>query len=264
MQRDAHRRSLHCDDETVTYTESHSLGTTLTTQQHASRHDMQWYTDVHCRLTVLQLLFGMTCVLTWNNLTPRKWCCWRWCCWWSDDDDDVHEWLTMLFMPHGSNKKHISLSIWCYRPDNIERVCYFIVQIRRLCTIDWLMQHWTSWWDDGLMFVDDEWWHFTAVQLSLEVARSYGCQDPTVARIPDEPPHATGFIKAWLSRMRSQTGQHLDKMTNLCLLIYKMADFSFHSQEMYLQHCIEASLTVFIHYGSQKICLGVCLQNSIH
>ena len=72
MQRDAHRHSLHCDDETVTYTESHSLGTTLTTQQHASRHDMQWYTDVHCQLTVLQLLFGMTCVLTWNNLTPRK------------------------------------------------------------------------------------------------------------------------------------------------------------------------------------------------
>ena len=35
----------------------------------------------------------------------------------------------------------------------------------------------------------------------------------------------TGFIKAWLSRMRSQTGQHLDKMINLCLLIYKMADF---------------------------------------
>ena len=31
-----------------------------------------------------------------------------------------------------------------------------------------------------------------------------------------------------------------------------------------LQHCIEASLTVFIDYGSQKICLGVCLQNSIH
>ena len=26
----------------------------------------------------------------------------------------------------------------------------------------------------------------------------------------------------------------------------------FLSQEMYLQHCIEASLTVFIHYGSQK------------
>ena len=43
---------------------------------------------------------------------------------------------------------------------------------------------------------------------------------------------ATGFIKAWLSRMRSQTGQHLDKMINLCLLIYKMADFSFLSRNV--------------------------------
>ena len=72
MQRDAHRHSLHRDDETVTYTKTYGLGTTLTTQQHASRHDMQRYTDVNCRLTVLQLLFGMTCVLTWNNLTRRK------------------------------------------------------------------------------------------------------------------------------------------------------------------------------------------------
>ena len=72
MQRDAHRHSLHRDDKTVMYTETHGIGTTLTTQQHASRHDMQRYMDVNCRLTVLQLLFGMTCVLTWNNLTPRK------------------------------------------------------------------------------------------------------------------------------------------------------------------------------------------------
>ena len=166
-------------------------------------------------------------------------------------------------MPHGSNKKHISLSIWCYRPDNIERVCYFIVQIRRLCTIDWLMQHWTSWWDDGLMFVDDEWWHFTAVQLSLEVARSYGCQDPTVASIPDEPPHATGFIKAWLSIMRSQTGQHLDKMINLCLLIYKMADFWFLSRNV-LTTLYWSIINSFHSLWLTKICLGVCLQNSIH
>ena len=61
MQRDAHRHSVHRDDEAVTYTKTHSLGTTLTKQQHASRHDMQRYTG-------RELSTHRPTVTVWNDL----------------------------------------------------------------------------------------------------------------------------------------------------------------------------------------------------
>ena len=152
----------------------------------------------------------MTCsgTRTWIVDSPSYSYCLEWLVFepgttWPRGNDDVGDdvvdvaTMTMMIMSDrrccschiGTNEKHISLSIRCYRPDNMERVCSFIVQTRGLCTIDWLMQRWTNWWVDGLMFADDEWWHFTVVQLSLEVARSYCCQDPTVACTSRTSPH---------------------------------------------------------------------------